>query len=125
MDYLWTTGGLLYNGPALLVLAWVVVRRPEAGVPLVAIAYLRVVAGALAFSGHAAVAMAAVVALPRWERLMGAALGLFTAWYYLGAWAAPAPFSAGLVVGTGIGMFSLGVRLAWWYATLSSPAEPS
>ena len=125
MDYLWTANGLIYNGPALLVLAWVVVRRPEAGLLLVAVAYLRVVAGVLDFSGHAAVAMAAFVALPRWERTMGPVLGLFTAWYYLGAWAAPAPFSAGLVVGTGIGLFSLGVRLAWGYATLRPPTEPS
>ena len=94
---LFTTEGLIYNVPALIVLAWLTIRRPEIGLPLIVVVYYRVIVRVLAFSGHAIVAGAAFVALPTWwERCAGFALAVFTAWYQF-AWGAYSDFNIGLI----------------------------
>lgn len=110
MEYALTLNGLLYNLPALLLLGWVLYRRPEAGLPLVWISYQRVAAGSIDVSGHAAIALAALFALPKWERLLGAFLGALTGWYYFGVWGVRKPFICGLLVGGVIGATSLAGR---------------
>lgn len=122
MDYIWTLDGLLYNGPAVLVLAWLLVRRPVAGLLLAGLIYERVVLQTGFFSGHAAVGMAALLALPGWERVAGACLVGFTAWYYFGLWNEPTTFYCGLALGGIIGLFALLVQQLWRYVREDLPS---
>ena len=110
---LFTTEGLIYNVPALIVLAWLTIRRAEIGLPLIVVVYYCVIVPVLDFSGHAIVAGAALVALPTWwERCAGLALAVFTAWYQF-AWGQYSDFDIGLILGIGLGLLSLGIRLAY------------
>jgi hypothetical protein len=117
MDFLWTTEGLTYNLPALACLAWLLWRRWVLGIIATGLVYLRVFEGEIPFSMHAFVSGAALVALPRWERLAGLALAIFTAWYYLGAWDKPRGFWIGLGAGMLIGLLSVLGRALWTYVS--------
>mgnify|MGYP006310616543 CR=1 FL=1 len=99
MEFAQTWQGIFYNAPALCLLAGIWIRRPFLALFLTGLTALRVEGGSVPFSMHACVAGAAVTALSGWERGAGVGLAFFTAWWYLGAWAAPEPFHWGLSVG--------------------------
>lgn len=119
MDFLLSWHGLLYNGPALLLLAYLLWVHPAMGTIVAGLAGLRVlgpIAGLaqwIPFSVHMTlVGAAALAAVPSpnapfdWHPTLGIgalAVGLMTAYVYLGVWGAPRPWGVGLLVGLGLG----------------------
>jgi hypothetical protein len=119
MDFLLSWHGLLYNGPALLLLAYLLWVHPAMGIIVAGLAGLRVlgpIAGLaqwIPFSVHMTlVGAAALAAVPSpnasfdWDRPLGLGaigVGLLTAYVYLGVWDAPRPWGIGLLVGLGLG----------------------
>ena len=127
MDFLLSWNGLLYNGPALCLLAYLLWVRPAVGIVVAGLAGVRVlgpVAGLdqwIPFSVH--MTLVGVAALARASAdgpigldpaLVAGALvvGLQTSYVYLTVWAAPTPWGTGLLVGVGLaGLQRLGLSI--------------
>ncbi len=110
MEVAATQEAILYNLPAVAVLAWMMWRRPVLGAVLLIFVWGRVVQQSIPFSMHACIAGAAVAALPRWERLIGVALSAFTGWWVFQLGDVPDDFWPGLWIGLAAGLVSIVVR---------------
>ncbi|PSQ95983.1 MAG: hypothetical protein BRD55_08000 [Bacteroidetes bacterium SW_9_63_38] len=106
MTFAYSLDGILYNLPALLVLAYLLWRRPVLGAVLVGAVWARVIEQAIPFSMHAVVAGVAMTALNGWRMAIGGVLVLYTAWWYLLQWHAPHSFWMGLGVGVAVGIIA-------------------
>jgi len=128
MDFLLSWNGLLYNGPALCLLAYFLWVRPGLGTVVAGLAGGRVL-GPLAgfdqwipFSVHMTLVGTAVLArVPAADGPIGLdpvlvagalVVGLQTSYVYLAVWAAPTPWGTGLLVGVGLaGLQRLGLSI--------------
>lgn len=83
-DFLLSTPGLIYNGPALLFLGLLAWKRPIWGSLLAGLAFARVFIGWVPWSMHMMIATFGLLACQaKWMRALAALLFLFTTYYYL------------------------------------------
>lgn len=100
MEFALTPSGLVYNLPALLVLTYILARRPAEGLVLVLFVVMRMT-GEWPFSMHATIATFAVLGyrLHHVGRLAGLALLALTAYYYHWVFDAVPMFEIGVQYG--------------------------
>jgi hypothetical protein len=122
LDWLLSPVVLAYNIPALALLAWMLYRRFFWGGVLTVMVYFRVIDPIIGFSMHACISMVAALTLPRYERLFGVGLGLFTAYWQLLRWNVPLDFYGGLAVGAVLGAACLLTRSYWAYLRTPQPS---
>ena len=127
MDFLLSWNGLLYNAPALCLLAYLLWVRPAVGIVVAGLAGVRVlgpVAGLdqwIPFSVHMTLVGVAALAWATADGPIGLdpvlvagalVVGLQTSYVYLTVWAAPTPWGTGLLVGVGLaGLQRLGLSI--------------
>ena len=127
MDFLLSWNGLLYNAPALCLLAYLLWVRPAVGIVVAGLAGVRVlgpVAGLdqwIPFSVHMTLVGVAALAWASADGPIGLdpvlvagalIVGLQTSYVYLTVWAAPTPWGTGLLVGVGLaGLQRLGLSI--------------
>jgi hypothetical protein len=127
MDFLLSWNGLLYNGPALCLLAYLLWLRPAVGTVVAGLAGLRVlgpIAGLdqwIPFSVHMTLVGVAALAWASADGPIGLdptlvagalVVGLQASYVYLAVWAAPTPWGTGLLVGVGLaGLQRLGLSI--------------
>ena len=137
MDFLLSWHGLLYNGPALCLLAYLLWVRPAVGIVVAGLAGVRVlgpVAGLdqwIPFSVHMTLVGVAALAWASADGPIGLdpvlvagalIVGLQTSYVYLTVWAAPTPWGTGLLVGVGLAALQ---RLALSVQSALSPSRLS
>lgn len=110
MSYALSLEGLLYNGPALLLLGWIYWRNPPLGLLLAALSFLRVQYHLVPWSMHACVAGAALC-LGKWEAVAGIVLLGWTTWFYVHVFEVTRPLALG--VGAGL-IFGATVVITRW-----------
>ena len=127
MDFLLSWNGLLYNAPALCLLAYLLWVRPAVGIVVAGLAGVRVlgpVAGLdqwIPFSVHMTLVGVAALAWATADGPIGLdpvlvagalVVGLQASYVYLAVWAAPTPWGTGLLVGVGLaGLQRLGLSI--------------